>query len=988
MRDHRGMGGGAGRSAFVGRAAELDALDARLAELSEGRAAVVLLAGEAGMGKSRLAGELRTRAEAAGALAATGRTPVEGAALPYGTIVGLVRDLARKLGPRETADLLEPVQRLLMGSPEETDAPGALTRLRLFEAVLRAVEGLASARPLVLALEDLHWADPGTVELLDYLVRNVEDDAVLLAATYRPEEVDRRDAVRRVLAELRRHPATTVLELAGLSRDEVGALVSAITGESPSWTVVDAIHRRSDGNPLFAEELIGVRDDSALPPALRDLLAVRIDQLPPGPRSLVDAAAVLGVSADHRLLERVAEVETADVDAALGDAVRHRVLVTDGPGGMVRFRHALLQQAAHDALLPALRTRLHRRAAEALVADPSLAAAGRGHAAAALAEHRFEAGEWAAACEASIAAAQASMGLYAIHAAHAHLQRALAAHRLAAGACAHPDVDDSELHRLAAETAALISELEEAHVLAEAALDALPPDAPPERVLASQLLSARCHWNVGHAERAMATIAAAEAQLPDPPSGAAAAELATIHARLLMGAGRMTECIARCEEALALTREAGTRIAEGHVLATLGPCLAEIGELDRGLGTIEEAAAVAEEVGDPDLLIRTYINLTHVQMTCGRLDETADLVTTVMDDASPLGMVRLGGVGVNATEALIVLGRWDEAERLGALMMGKARAACTSDTLNNALLAVRRGDLEAAEAELERRPPTAAAAIAQRELLLAEIALERGTPDDATAAVDRALAAIVGFDAHHELLHAHALGLRALADQAAQPVRPGRRHATDPAKLTRLAESKLAEVEEWVHEAARRVARLSPWIEAFAAQCRAEASRVRGPDTALWAAAVDAWQVLGAPFDVAYARLRYAEALLAARADRRDATASLADAWRTARDLGAARLAAACERLAERARITLDDPGGSAATPRERAAVDLGLTPREAEVLDLLACGRTDGQIAEELFVSKKTASVHVSNILRKLDARDRWHAGDVGRAAGLGTPT
>src|SRR5262249_3088754 len=190
-------------------------------------------------GKSRLAAELRERAEAAGFLVATGRTSADGETLPYGTVVGLLGDLARKLAPAPRSEFVEPVQRLLLGSP---DAPqhGPLARVQLLDATRRALEGLAAERPLVLVLEDLHWTDTGTVELLDYLARNVDDSGVLLAATYRPDEVDRREGLRRVFTELRRQPAVTTLDLAGLSRDDIAALLAAVTGEQQPWPVVDA----------------------------------------------------------------------------------------------------------------------------------------------------------------------------------------------------------------------------------------------------------------------------------------------------------------------------------------------------------------------------------------------------------------------------------------------------------------------------------------------------------------------------------------------------------------------------------------------------------------------------------------------------------------------------------------------------------------------------------------------------------------------------
>jgi DNA-binding CsgD family transcriptional regulator len=167
--------------------------------------------------------------------------------------------------------------------------------------------------------------------------------------------------------------------------------------------------------------------------------------------------------------------------------------------------------------------------------------------------------------------------------------------------------------------------------------------------------------------------------------------------------------------------------------------------------------------------------------------------------------------------------------------------------------------------------------------------------------------------------------------------------------------------------------------------CRAEATRILEPDPEAWRAAAHEWQRFPAPFHVAYCRYREAEARLTSRGGRRAASEALTEGWQTARRIGARGLVAQCERLAERARITLEDPHDEAATPQQRAAADLALSRREVEVLDLLARGHTDAQIADELFVSKKTASVHVSNVVRKLDARDRRHAGELGREAGLG---
>jgi DNA-binding CsgD family transcriptional regulator/tetratricopeptide (TPR) repeat protein len=967
---------------FVGRSDELAAIDRLLTALPGRAASLLLVTGEAGMGKSRLAGELRDRAEAAGFLAATGRTPADGETLPYGTVVGLFGDLARKLAPAPRSELLEPVQRSLLGSPDAQPSHGPLARIRLLDAARRALEGLAAERPLVLVVEDLHWADNGTVELLDYVVRNIDDSAVLVAATYRPDEVDRRPALRRVFTELRRHPAVTTLELAGLSRDEMGALLASVTGEQQAWPVVDAIHRRSEGNPLFAEELVRVRDADGLPPKLRDLLTEHIEQLPANSHAVAVAVSVLNGVADHRALGPVTDLDSEALDRAIADAVRGSVLVVDHATGCVRFRHALLEEATEAEVLPGERVRLHRRAAEMIASDPALVPGGPAHAAAALGEHWFEAGEWAAACSASVEAANASMRLYALHAAYAHVRRAVEAHRLAAGTCTH-DVDEAELYRMAAELAGSLGELDAAVAYATTFVD-LVDLANSERAVEAWLRVTVAAWEAGDADRAFAAIAAAEALLDDNAGGRAATEVIGTHARLLMLSGRTAESVVRCDQALVLARACGARVSEAHILATLGPCRAVFGDVDGAVAAMETAVDIAREVDDPTLLLRVYANLTSVLYECGRIEEAAAVGLDAMREKDPLAVLRLGGAGHNAIEALVLLGRWDDAADLSAAMEGRAKAACSVDHATPALIALRRGDVDGAEQELGPRPSTTPQGAVQRHLIEAEIALARDRPDDAAACIDRALDVLAGTDWVIDALMAHAFGLEALGDRTKRPARSSRRPEIDAAKAAQLAESVLVEVDRLVNEGPEGAPPALPIARAFASLCRAEATRVGVARPDVWIAAARAWDALPAPFHGAYCRYREAEARLSTRGDRRAATDALLEAWRVGRRLGAGTLVARCEKLAERARIDLDDPQDDDATPHRRAAASLGLTGREVEVLALLALGRTDAQISDELFVSKKTASVHVSNIVRKLDARDRWHAGELGRDAGL----
>src|SRR5450432_2147110 len=337
--------------AFVGRVAELDRLDAALAALRERGAATVLVGGDAGMGKSRLIEEFCARARTNGALVAVGAcTPAEGGGLPYGPVVGVLRDVARQLAPADVAGLLGFAQRALglaaplaptASEPDADSSPASgLVKTKLFEALLQSIETLTQRSRVVLVFEDLQWADSASIEVIDFLTRNLGDRPALLVATYRADEVDRGGALRRLLAELGRHARVSQLELPGLDRVDIARLLTDIVGGSPDWTLVDAVLTRSGGNPFFAEELAAARHAKALPTALRNVVMMRIERLSPQALHVVGLAAAVGASIHHRLLSAAARVDADELDAAVLEAIDHKVLVADGGEGSFRFRHA------------------------------------------------------------------------------------------------------------------------------------------------------------------------------------------------------------------------------------------------------------------------------------------------------------------------------------------------------------------------------------------------------------------------------------------------------------------------------------------------------------------------------------------------------------------------------------------------------------------------------------------------------------------------
>jgi predicted ATPase len=325
---------------FVGRAEELARLDAALAA---GAPRLLLLGGEAGMGKTRLLAEFTARAQTAGARVLTGACVHVGeGALAYAPVSQALRQLVRELDPATLEQVLAGAGRAELArlvpdlglSEPSGQAAGGLARTRLFEGLLGLLERLAAERPLILAAEDLHWADRSTLELLAFLVANLTKAAVVLVATYRSDELDRHHPLRPVLAELDRHATVERLELGRLDREELGELLTGILGTPPPARLLDEVLACCEGNPFFAEELLAAGSGGGqlgLSTTLHDLLAGRIDALSGPGQQVLRAAAVAGRRVGHGLLAAACPLGEAVLLGAVREAVEHQVLVAD-PG--------------------------------------------------------------------------------------------------------------------------------------------------------------------------------------------------------------------------------------------------------------------------------------------------------------------------------------------------------------------------------------------------------------------------------------------------------------------------------------------------------------------------------------------------------------------------------------------------------------------------------------------------------------------------------
>src|SRR6266704_2298616 len=370
-------------SVFVGRAAETAELRAALERAAAGRPATVVVAGEAGVGKTRLVQELVGQARAMGAVTLSGGClDVGEGTLAYAPLAEALRSLAELLDPDE------------------------------LERVLGGLHRLAERRPVLLVVEDLHWADRSTRDLLAFLVRNLRA-GVAVVATYRSDELNRRHPLRPFLAELDRSGRAERLELARFGRRELGELLEGILGEAAPPPLVGEILARSEGNPFFAEELLaahvgGVR----LPSVLRDLVLARVEALSDAAQQVLQVAAVAGSRVDHELLAAVAEVPAEQLVWLLREAVAHHILLAEERTGAYLFRHALVQEAIYDDLLPVQRGPLHAAYARALERRMSqrdgAAATGAAAELGQLAHHWYAAHELEAALLASVRAGQAA----------------------------------------------------------------------------------------------------------------------------------------------------------------------------------------------------------------------------------------------------------------------------------------------------------------------------------------------------------------------------------------------------------------------------------------------------------------------------------------------------------------------------------------------------------------------------------------------------
>ncbi|MGD0408084.1 MAG: AAA family ATPase [Candidatus Limnocylindrales bacterium] len=988
------MAAGIGQQAFVGREAELAALQAALAERAERPG--VLLSGEAGLGKTRILREFTALARAQGATVVFGGCLECGAeGLPFAPFVEALGRLCEELGERAMALAGEGRADLAALVPELGPRPsGPPDRIRLFEAVRTLLD--KGPDPTILVLEDLHWADHSSLELCAYLIRRLRHGRTLLVATVRREEVPADGPAAPVLASLAASGRAEHIRLGPLDPAATLVLVQALR---PAASVPEAaaIARRAEGNPLFASELAaapGIPEGALLPPTLRELLLSRVGALPAPGRAVSALLAVAGRPVGPAYLEAAWAGSPEALEAGLAAALAGGVLVSQGAQGWIAFRHDLLADAVHASLSPLERLHLHARLARLLAERPDLASATVAGAAAEVARHWVAAERDPEALAASVAAALAAERVPAWAEARTHAETALASWNRVPDAAERAGLDHAALLHLAAIAAYMTRDGARAVALERAAIAALDERTQPARVgaayahLARLLEQASLDQAARLAEVAEAgerAVALVPAEPPTPERALALAALAAAR----MQSSHNAEGVRLAREAAEVAAASGATSEETWARAILAYCLFGLGRDEEAHAEGDRAVALANSGADGMATVAAYVDSLLV-LTEG-VAEPEVVAGALAAYEAAAERLDLGHIGRVAVESYVIVnhyrsGAWDDVETEATAV--EAKRSHKEILSVRGAARVQRGRLDDGEADLRSvlttSGSTSVGTCARAREWLAQAALLRGQPERALEQVAEAQVLLDSTDSAIGRTEIAALGLRAAADLA--EVARARR---DAAALTR------AQAEGARHRASLDAAlagTLVPrmgvgrTIAALGAWGLAEAGRLAGAsDPGAWAGAAVQLGPWREPLLPPYARFRQAEAYLA-RGERGRAAAALREAQAGAGALGAAPLLAEIVALARRARLDLAVPEAPLPTTQPAAAPrDLyRLSPREREVLALLVEGWTNRQIGAALFISEKTASVHVTHILDKLGVGGRVAAAGVAVRAGL----
>jgi DNA-binding NarL/FixJ family response regulator len=983
---------------MVGRDDELGRLLTLLDDAEAGRSVAALVSGDAGVGKSRLVAEVSHLAAGRGFTVLSGQCAELGDSVPYLPLADALRGAAQSSGVRDALSSRPALSLLLPEGGEgltiDSDRSG-LARQQMFGGVLGLLAELAAAAPVLLVLEDLHWADASTRDLVTFLSRMLHRERVALIGTYRTDDLHRRHPLRPVVAELLRLPSVVAVDLAPLDPSALAEHLTAAAQGRIDATELNDIVARAEGNAYYAEELLAASltgdpaQHSALPAGLAALLLSRVEQLSDATQQVLRAAAVAGRRADDELVRAASGLAVAEYEGSVREAVTHQLLVPDGTEGYV-FRHALLREAVYADLLPGERTRLHATMSSLLAEEQRLMVPGT---AAELAQHCLASHDIPGAFAASVLAGQEAERLGAPAEAHRHYDQALALWERVAEPEKTARLARGKLGLLSATNAADSGDVEHAvhllrrlrHLLAmqanevgQDAVDVSLVSRIGERLAFYLMLMDDQKAIIEAVEVARATV---DATPGEPPTWQHARAVAT-YANTLVGLDDYTLAREMAERARAAARAADAPWVQADALVTLGFLSNREGRNDKAIELLTEAHKQAREAKVLGVELRAAYHLARAHLERGDLAVGAAVAHEGTKRANHTGL-GLAPYGLDVQhlhfQCHFADGKWEHAQEIADGFPVRVTSAAEAYLSSMALfIDVARDNPAAAERRAWIEPFWSSHGfdgfIARG--LLAEHALWQGDAEqalaDASIAIDLVNEPPWGF--HPSAIRPAAIAVSARADRAVQ----ARAAGDDDTASAELAAA--ADLLQIAREGAAFPKRpkfiLGPEGRGWLARAEAEYRRASGDnDPKAWQAVLDEFGPAYV-YETARTQWRLAEAL--AEAGRRDEAAEQwRQAARTADKLGARPLRRALDDLARRARIGTAEQHGD-------GAVLAVLTSREREVLRLIAAGRSNREIASVLFIAPKTASVHVSNILGKLGAASRTEAAAIAYREGL----
>ncbi|NUS72382.1 MAG: AAA family ATPase [Corynebacteriales bacterium] len=936
---------------LIGRDAELAAL-LSAAEATRSGSSTVLLAGEAGVGKTRLLSAFTDTLPKPHRVLLGHCVELSSQGLAYAPITAMLRQVISDIGVPKLTTLLgeNSVSELAHILPELGESPrnsnSETAHARFFQTVLTLIERLAQQEPVVLVCEDAHWADASSRDLLGFLIRSLRTSPVLIVISYRSDELHRTHPLRAMLAELTRLDQVTSVNVPRLARAEVAEQLQGILGQFPDLTVLDMVFSRSEGIPLFVEALAEAGED-CLPRSLSDHVTLRVEQLGEDTQQMLRVAAAGGIRVGHPLLRAVTETSDIALEESLRPAIRANLLIADSRG--YTFRHALIREAIHDDLLPAEYARLHKRYAEVIDADQRLVPPGR--AAIEIAQHWYAADDRTWAMISAWEAAEVAERALAYSEALQLCERVLELWDNAPEAVERLNIDHVNVLERAAAAARISGRHERGLKFIKSALSELDEATEPERV--ALLLKELAYFQgVTGRPGSLETLRRAE-KLASEPTAARAKVLEAFATYLFLTGIDVAEGRRHSTEAARLVKETGQTELATDVAISAAMITNLEGRLTAGREALKQIYEHAIRDDQPRVALRTLVNLTDMLNSLGESREALRLIDDGIASARRQGRYSDFGrmLELNRVEALSALGRWDEA------------STAIDEALTNESTNYRRGLL-----------------LTQR----AHIALGRGEIDNARRAIDGVHRALSGPDLKMQEYVPSALlpillslgqeqGLQAY-EQAqatlAEPALPLHTYHAWPLLLAAKAACAAAEPQQDTTSLRAKIAEMAASLQSQPDEPDPMSRAYLHMLDDEYEKAAELWKAGERPFMRATALLAGAR-LAAERSDRDGVIRQLRVAHHIAQQLGAVPLVIQAEGLARRTGVSL----GPETSHMAAGSSSSGLTPREAEVLRLVAQGRTNKEIASELFISTKTASVHVSNILAKLGVTSRGEA-------------